>query len=139
MAHPQQIEWCSKVKALLPQHFTGKRVLDCGALDINGNNRYLFTDCEYTGIDVVAGPNVDIVVETAKHTVPDGHYETIVSTECFEHDFHWMASLKAIRRMLASGGLFLFSCATTGRAEHGTARCKPQDAPGLPWSEYYRN
>src|SRR3954470_10882706 len=73
VAHSQQIAFCQRVKALLPQHFTGKRVLDCGALDINGNNRYLFTDCEYTGIDVVGGPNVDIVVETAKHTVPDGH------------------------------------------------------------------
>jgi hypothetical protein len=138
MAHGAQQDYCRSVKERFPQHFTGKRVLDLGAADINGNNRYLFEDCEYTGLDVVAGPNVDIVVEAAKHTVPDGHYQTIITTEMLEHDYHQYATLKAVRRMLASGGLFLGTCATTGRAEHGTERSKPGDCPNIPW-QFYRN
>ena len=43
--------------------------------------------------------------------------------------------------MLKPGGLFLFTCATTGRAEHGTRRTSPQDSPLLDgiWADYYKN
>jgi hypothetical protein len=44
------------------QYFIDKCVLDVGSLDINGNNRYLFDNCEYTGLDIGEGPNVDIVM-----------------------------------------------------------------------------
>ena len=49
MAHPVQIVWCEKIKEDFPEYFRNKRVLDVGALDYNGNNRYLFEDCEYIG------------------------------------------------------------------------------------------
>jgi hypothetical protein len=34
-------------------------------------------------------------------------------------------------------GLVIFSCATTGRPEHGTTRTSPADAPFT--NDYYRN
>jgi hypothetical protein len=39
------------------------------------------------------------------------------------------------------GGIFLFSCATTGRPEHGTRRTSPQDSPFTSEIEndYYMN
>jgi hypothetical protein len=138
MAHSAQQDYCRSVKARFPDQFRNKLVLDIGSLDVNGNNRFLFEDCEYTGIDVAAGPNVDIVTPAHKHDVPNGHYDTIITTEALEHDYHWMATLKAVRRMLKSGGLFLLTCATTGRGEHGTSKVKPADCPGIPW-EWYRN
>jgi hypothetical protein len=45
MAHQAQQDFCNSVRQLFPDHFRGKTVLDVGSLDINGNNRYLFTDC----------------------------------------------------------------------------------------------
>ena len=136
--HQQAKDWCLLTKARYHSHFVRTRVLDVGSLDVNGNNRQLFTDCDYTGIDVAAGPNVDIPIACAEHGAPDGYYDTIISTECFEHDREWRQSLVAIVRMLAPGGLFIFTAATVGRHEHGTSRSNPADCPGIPW-DYYGN
>lgn len=141
MAHNAEREYCTSVQNRFPTHFKQKRVLDCGSLDINGNNRYLFTDCDYTGIDVGVGKNVDIVSTIHEFESEDSNYDLIISTECFEHDMHYRESLLNIVRMLKPGGMFLFTCATTGRPEHGTRRTSPKDAPLLSgeWSDYYKN
>ena len=125
------------MKVLHPQLFKGRRVLDIGSLDINGNNRFLFEGGTYTGIDVGEGPNVDIV--SLAHEFDAPAFEVIVSTECFEHDAYYAKSIQNIVRLLATGGLFLFTCATTGRPEHGTIRSDGgRDAP-LMVTDYYKN
>jgi SAM-dependent methyltransferase len=129
MAHPQQIEFCFYVKNKFCEYFTNKNVLDCGSLDINGNNRYLFDNCKYLGIDVGEGKNVDIVTPIHEFEYLDESFDTIISTECFEHDMYYKQSLNNIVRLLKSGGLFLFTCATTGRPEHGTRQTTQQDSP----------
>lgn len=143
MAHKEQVQFCMKIKSQFNFHFTHKRVLDVGSLDINGNNRYLFTNCDITGIDVGAGPNVDVVCVAHQFDRPDGYYETIISAECFEHDMFYADTIKNIIRLLAKGGMFIFTCATEGRAEHGTKASKPEDAPFLKnydtWGDYYKN
>ena len=143
MAHPQQIEFCKSVKDRFPDFFRRKIVLDAGSLDINGNNRYLFEDCDYCGLDVGEGPNVDIVCKIHEYSVLDESYDVIISTECFEHDMYYPDSLKNIVRILKSGGMFLFTCATIGRAEHGTNSTTTVDSPLLAaygdWSDYYKN
>jgi len=141
MAHKAQFEYCKSVVENNKDLFIGKKVLDCGSLDINGNNRHMFTECEYIGIDVGEGKNVDIVSTIHEYAGADGEFDVIVSTECAEHDMHWELSLKNIIRMLKSGGIFVFTCATTGRAEHGTMTTRKEDAPLLQgeWSNYYRN
>ena len=137
MAHKEQRDFCKSVKARRPRHFKDCKVLDCGSLDINGSNKPLFDDCDYIGADLGEGKNVDII--STLHTLPfaDEHFDTIISTECFEHDRHFIGSLKNITRMLSKGGLFIFTCATTGRREHGTTRTSPADAPFT--NDYYMN
>lgn len=61
MAHVEQQNYLTSIKNRFPAFFMGVNVLDIGSLDINGNNRYLFTDYTYTGIDIGEGANVDIV------------------------------------------------------------------------------
>ena len=143
MAHESQRQYCLRVKKRFPKWFHKKKILDAGSLDINGSNRYLFTDCEYTGIDVGEGKNVDIVSTIHEFDAKDESYDVIISTECFEHDMYYEKSLKNIVRMLKPHGLFLFTCATTGRFEHGTRRSAPGDAPLLNekdiWQDYYKN
>lgn len=143
MAHQQQIDFCISVKKLLPIFFKNKFVLDVGSLDINGNNQYLFDDCLYLGIDLLPGKNVDLATKGHELNLPDASIDVIVSTECFEHDQFYALTLNNILRMVKPGGLFIFSCATTGRPEHGTRRTTPADAPFThefgEWSDYYKN
>lgn len=143
MAHPAQQEFCRRVKALFPEMFERKRVLDCGSLDVNGSNRGLFTECGYTGIDVGQGIGVDVVCPTHELDMPNEAFDVVVSTECFEHDMHYVVSLRKIVALLRPSGLFFFTCASAGRPEHGTTRCLPGDSPltvAVPvWSDYYKN
>lgn len=136
MAHQEQMDFCKSVKQIFPHFFKGVKVLDVGSLDINGNNRYLFEDFTYIGIDLGEGRNVD-VVSRAHEYKSDSKFDTIISTETFEHDEFWVQSVNNIIDLLKPGGLFLFTCATEGRPEHGTRRTTPFNAPFV--GDYYRN
>lgn len=145
MAHLQQMNYCKSVVERFPKLFTStnneKRVLDCGSLDINGNNRFMFPNFEYIGIDVAEGKNVDIICPIHEYDEKDESFDAIVSTECFEHDMFYEKSLQNIVRLLKSGGIFVFTCATTGRPVHGTATTNPHLSPLLQgeWANYYKN
>lgn len=145
MAHYQQKCFCERVKQQFPSYFHGTDVLDCGSYCVNGDNRHLFTEVKYTGIDLAVGKNVDIVSKTHEFRLGEvEQYDLIISTECFEHDQYFDLSIKRIIELLKPNGLFVFTCATTGREEHGTMRSKPEDSPftirrGDGWEDYYRN
>ena len=124
--------------------FKNKRVLDVGSGDINGNNRFLFENCSYEGNDVYNAPNVTVVSKTSALTFEDESFDTICSTECFEHDPEYTQSFQKIVKMLKPGGLFFFTCASVGRFEHGTRRTSPGDSYGTignveGWTDYYKN
>ena len=54
MAHQAQRDFFLKVRDKFPDKFQNCYVLDIGSLDINGNNKYLFSgDFLYTGVDVL--------------------------------------------------------------------------------------
>jgi len=125
-------------------YFKNIKVLDVGSGDINGNNRYLFTDCEYEGNDVIEGKNVTIVSRTKDLKFEDNFFDTIISSECFEHDPEYKQSLKKIYDMLKPNGLFVFTCASTNRYEHGTRRTTKTDSLGTigeieDMQDYYKN
>jgi len=128
MAHPEQIAFCRSIKERYPTLFEGSSVLDIGSLDINGNNRYLFSGGTYIGVDVGKGKNVD-VVSLGHEYRPDQVFDLVISTECLEHDPHWALTLMNMARLCRSEGLVLMTCATTGRQEHGTSRSLPADSP----------
>jgi SAM-dependent methyltransferase len=132
------------IKSMFPMFFKEKYVLDVGSGDINGNNRFLFEDCSYEGNDVFPAKNVTIVSKTSSLPFEDETFDTICSTECFEHDPEYEQSIQKIYKMLKPGGLFFFTCASTGRPEHGTRRTSPNDSYGTignveGWTDYYKN
>lgn len=143
MAHTEQREFIRYVKNKFPEFFMYKFVLDIGSLDINGNNQEFFKNCGYLGIDLAYGKNVDIVCRGHELNLPDNTFDVVISTETFEHDPFYDLTLKNMYRLLKSGGLFIFTCATTGRPEHGTKRTSPQDAPFIAnnqdFENYYKN
>lgn len=142
--HKEAKEFMVFVKSMLPDYFKNKIVLDVGSGDINGNNRYLFENCTYYGNDVIEAKNVTIVSKTKDLPFASCQFDTIVSTECFEHDPEHKESFQKIYDMLIPNGLFCFTCASTGRAEHGTRRTTPGSSYGTignlaDMSDYYKN
>ena len=142
--HDQAKKFTQFVKSILAKYFINNIVLDVGSGDINGNNRFLFENCQYEGNDVVQARNVTIVSKTKDLQFPDSHFDTIISTECFEHDPEYPQSLLKIYNLLKPNGLFLFTCASTGRPEHGTRRTSPNDSYGTRMNvedmvDYYKN
>lgn len=142
--HGEARDFTLFVRQLLPSFFINKQVLDVGSGDINGNNRFLFEQCEYEGNDVIQANNVTIVSKTKDLPFKKESFDTIISTECFEHDPEYTESFLKIYDMLKPGGLFCFTCASTGRPEHGTRRTSPQDSYGTigqvnDMVDYYKN
>ena len=137
MAHPEQQIFCKSVRDMHPEKFTNCDVLDVGSMDINGNNRYLFTPpFSYTGIDLGSGTNVDIISPGHLYS-PNKKYDVVISTECFEHDTFWRQTIRNCIKLTKPEGIFLFSCAAVGRQEHGTTRTSPKDSPFT--NDYYHN
>lgn len=139
MAHPEQREFFHDMQQKFPERFSSVRVLEVGSLDINGTVRDFFTDCDYTGVDLSEGPGVDVVGQGQELAYPDDSFDVVVSAECFEHNPYWWETFVNMTRM--ASGLVLFTCATHGRAEHGTSRTTPANSPftvAAGWT-YYQN
>jgi SAM-dependent methyltransferase len=120
MAHKEQINYVNKVKSKFPQSFHNQKVLGVGTFNVCGTEDAFFDDCNYSGLDLGPGPGVDIICPAQDYDAPDASYDTIISCECFEHNPFYKETIQNIVRLLKPGGLFLFTCATTGRPVHGT-------------------
>lgn len=143
MAHPQQLQFVKSVTSLIVKNrdFKSKKVLEIGSYDVNGSVRQFFPYVDYIGVDLIEGPGVDLICEGAKISHEDNIYDITISCECFEHNPAWAETFMNMHRMTKEGGLVIFTCATTGRAEHGTTRTSPKSSPGtqaLNW-DYYNN
>ena len=83
--------------------------LDVGSQDVNGCYRVHFnnTGKPYTGLDVAAGPNVDVVVADPYHWTELGErrFDVVVSGQCLEHvEYPWL-TMAEMFRVTNPGGL----------------------------------
>lgn len=124
------------IKSRFPAFFRNRDVLDCGSLDINGNNRGFFTGGRYFGIDIVKGRNVDMVTKVHEFS-PGKQFDVVVSSEMLEHDCDYRLSLRQMFSLTKPGGLLMFTAAGSNRPEHGTANHHPGDSPQT--HDYYNN
>lgn len=79
------------------------KVLDVGSYSVNGCYKELFED--YTGSDVVPGPNVDIV-QTDQYRIPvdDGFFDSVISGQALEHCENPFKIMVEMCRVLKVGG-----------------------------------
>ena len=103
-------------------------------------------------MDIGEGDGVDVVCPAQLYDAADETFDTIISCECWEHNPYYVESIQNAIRMLKRGGLFFFTCATTGRPVHGVSYLEEQcskeydDWKTLPnvsrenWdNDYYKN
>lgn len=84
-------------------------VLDIGSMNFNGSYRALFDvpGWTYTGLDMAAGPGVDLVLDSPYNWggVSSNAYDVVISGQAFEHiEFPWVTILE-VARVLRPGGL----------------------------------
>lgn len=142
MSHMQQIAFIASTLKLLKQtDFAVSTVLEVGSYNVNGSVRALFPPhTQYFGVDLTEGPGVDLVYDGT--TLELGRkFDLVLASEVFEHDINWQNTFLNMVRHTRKGGIVVFTCASTGRPEHGTTRTQPLDSPGsqaIGW-DYYKN
>lgn len=99
-------------------------ILDVGSLDKKGNFNYrsLFNESnwKYTGLDVLDGNNVDIVIEDIYNwfEIEDNTYDVIISGQFFEHLEYFWLTMSQIERVLKPGGYICIIAPSAG-GNHG--------------------
>ncbi|MCE1226834.1 MAG: class I SAM-dependent methyltransferase [Geobacteraceae bacterium] len=140
MSHPEQMFFFENVRAFMPDFFQNAKVLEIGSLDVNGTVRVFFDSCDYTGLDIGPGPQVDIVCSGEDFGAKATQYDVVVSTEVFEHTANWDLIVLNMIRVMKRTGIMIFSCASSGSGQHGTSLFIPDAAPHVSVADdYYRN
>ena len=108
----------------------GKKVLEVGALDVNGSPRgiiELLAPSSYVGVDIRHGPKVDQICDASGLVDAFGveSFDVVVSTEMLEHAEDWRGAVSNMKRALAPGGLLLITTRSPGFPQH--------DHPGDYW------
>lgn len=103
-----------KMTAFRDRYLTAKqsqplRILDLGSQDVNGSYRPLFSKWpwEYTGLDMVAGNNVDMVLHTPYiwREISGESADVVISGQALEHiEYFWITILE-VARVLKPGGM----------------------------------
>lgn len=102
-------QWMEKVK---PKVSGGLgRVLEIGSLNINGTAKDYFDFEDWIGIDMVAGKDVDKVMNghDLKDNFEEGSFDTVVCMNTLEHDNKFWLTLEGINYVLKKGGHFVFA------------------------------
>jgi SAM-dependent methyltransferase len=105
--------------ALAVADVRGKRVLEVGALDVNGSVRgdvMALGPAEYVGIDLRPGPGVDVVCDAGDLVERFGEnaFDVVISTELLEHARDWRRIVSNIKRVTRPGGLMIVSTRSYG-------------------------
>ena len=93
------------------------RVLDVGSYDINGSLRDVLPDAwDYTGLDIVEGPNVDCVMDArAPLPVEDASLDLVVSVSCFQYVENPFKLAGMLYAALKPGGVLIVCAASDER------------------------
>jgi SAM-dependent methyltransferase len=116
-----KMEWFKNTYLSTSNHLD---ILDVGSLDGKGDYNYsdIFNEenWTYTGLDIQAGHNVNIVVTDIYNwfELEDNTYDVVISGQFFEHlEFFWL-TMSQIERVLKPGGYVCIIVPSNG-PKHG--------------------
>lgn len=113
--HSSSYDEMRKVLEALPQDGRALRVLDVGSMSVNSEfphtyREHVRPEWNYTGCDIAAGANVDLVQLTPYRIQgAGGEYDVVISGQCLEHvEMPWMLA-QEMARMLKPGGVAVWT------------------------------
>ncbi len=151
MSHASSVE---KIRKLLEQYVpedTTRRVLEVGAFVVQdgyppedrypddamvGGHR---SDIEprrgvYTGLDIQAGTNVDVVADDPYHwPLEDESFDLVMSAQCLEHVSDLVAFMRECHRCLVPGGLTIHIAPSAGPYHAFPVHCWLIMKDGMKW------
>jgi len=99
------------MKLNINKYLTPCKILDVGSVNIRKKGCYrdiLPTGYDYVGIDLVAGPNVDIVMEDPYiFPLASESFDAVITGQCFEHVKNPFKLIEECSRILRNKGHFL--------------------------------
>ncbi len=88
-------------------------IIDVGSCDVNGSYKPIFDrpNWRYRGLDVAAGPNVDMIMTDAyRIPLPARSVDLVISGQAFEHiEYFWITFLEMVRVLRPGGMIFLIA------------------------------
>ncbi|WP_311266861.1 methyltransferase domain-containing protein [Sphingobium sp. WCS2017Hpa-17] len=100
-------------------------VIDLGAMNVNGSYRTLMPDhANYVGVDLEAGPGVDIVLQDV-YRLPfeDSSIDIVMSGQMLEHCAHFWKVFTEISRVLKPGGKAFIIAPSSGPVHRYPVDC----------------
>lgn len=138
MCNPNCLRFVTE--SLSSQDVRGKKVVEVGALDVNGSPRSVVTalaPAEYVGVDVVQGRGVDVVcpVGSLVSRFGEASFDVLITTEMLEHVRDWRGAVSNVKRVLRPGGVLVLTTRSIGFPYHGYPfdfwRFEPEDLRAL--------
>ncbi|HIE07384.1 MAG TPA: class I SAM-dependent methyltransferase [Desulfarculaceae bacterium] len=116
-------------------------IADLGSYDVNGSYRPLFErySWRYLGLDVSAGPNVDVVLADPYcwRALAANSIDVMISGQAFEHiEFFWLTALE-LSRVLKPGGLCCLIAPSSGPEHRYPVDCWRFYSDGMRSLMYY--
>ena len=101
------------------------RVIDLGAMDVNGSYKALLPEgVDYTGVDLEAGNNVDVVLADAYHLpFADASVDVVLSGQMLEHCGQFWRVFTEVARVLKPGGLAFMIAPSSGPVHRYPVDC----------------
>jgi len=115
-----------KMKFFRDKYLSGQegaflKILDLGSMEIGGSYRSIFDEekWEYTGMDLMPGKNVDIVLSDPYNwlEIKSNSVDVFISGQTFEHIEYFWRTMSEITRVLKPGALCCL-IAPSGGPEH---------------------
>lgn len=94
-----------------------RRILDIGSADVNGSLRPdAPKGAEFVGVDLTAGPGVDVVIKAgAKLPFDTSSFDVVISTSAFEHDDAFWSTFLEMCRVVSDDGVIYINAPSNGQ------------------------